>query len=486
MAQQWFDVDRAGLGKQAEQHGKGRLIGELVQNALDEVGVTQIAVTLALVPGRPLADLTVEDDAPEGFRDLSHAYTLFVESYKRGNPEQRGQYNFGEKLVLAVCESASISTTKGTVEFTEEGRIDRPRQKRERGSVFQGRIRLTREEYPQVCDYLRSLLLPENIVVTFNGDRLLPRKPLRTFETSLETLVADDQGVMRPRQRKTQVAVFEALPGEVPTLYEMGLPVVETGDKWHVSVGQKVPLNWDRDNVKPAYLQALRVAVLNTAFDLLTSEEEATAPWCKLAGADERCSDQAIKRLVRLRFGEKVAAPDPSDVEAMKRFQSEGGTIVVGLSKGEWANVKRAGAVLPAGQICPTAKPYSDDPDAKGVTVIPEERWTEGMRLIAGYAVFLARELMKVGLTVSVVHTTNNFAACYGSGRLDFNLLRLGHRWFEQGASEDVDSLLIHEFGHEYSGDHLSGDYHEALCRLGAGLKRLALERPEAMKHFLR
>ena len=93
---------------------------------------------------------------------------------------------------------------------------------------------------------------------------------------------------------------------------------------------------------------------------------------------------------------------------------------------------------------------------------------------------------MQVSLTVSVVHTTNAFAACYGSRRLDFNLLRLGHKWFEQGATEDVDALLIHEFGHEYSGDHLSSDYHEALCKLGAGLKKLALERLEAMKYFLR
>ena len=48
--QRWFDVSKAGLGKQAEEHGKGRLIGELVQNALDEEGVTQVAVTLALAP----------------------------------------------------------------------------------------------------------------------------------------------------------------------------------------------------------------------------------------------------------------------------------------------------------------------------------------------------------------------------------------------------------------------------------------------------
>ncbi len=129
MNSQWFDVDRVGLGRQAEQHSKGRLIGELVQNALDEVGVTTINITLASVPGRPLADLTVADDSPEGFKDLSHAYTLFANSYKRDNPEQRGQYNFGEKLVLAVCDGASISTTTGTVVFDPtEGRIEKPRQ----------------------------------------------------------------------------------------------------------------------------------------------------------------------------------------------------------------------------------------------------------------------------------------------------------------------------------------------------------------------
>src|SRR2546423_82381 len=155
MSRQWFDVDKTGLSKQVEEQPKGRLIGELVQNGLDEAGVTQIAVTVVLVPGRPYADLTVEDDSPEGFRDLTHAYTLFAPSYKRDNPEKRGQFNLGEKMVLAVCESASISTTKGTVIFDpDEGRIEQPRLKRQRGSVFRGRIKLTREGYPQVCDYL--------------------------------------------------------------------------------------------------------------------------------------------------------------------------------------------------------------------------------------------------------------------------------------------------------------------------------------------
>src|SRR6516225_11126875 len=270
MKKQWFDVDKAGLGRQAEEQGKGRLVGELIQNALDEPGVTQIAVTLALVPGQETAELTVEDDSEEGFADISHAYTLFAPSLKRANPEQRGQFNLGEKLVLAVCEKASISTTKGTVIFDpDQGRIEKPDEKRERGSIFQGRIKMSKEEYVQVCDYLRSLLLPDGVNVTFNGDRLIPRTPTHTFTASLETVIADDKGIMRPTTRKTEVSLFEPLPGETPSLHEMGLPIVETADKWHVSVAQKIPLNKDRNNVPPRYLKAVRTFVLNEMCDRL-------------------------------------------------------------------------------------------------------------------------------------------------------------------------------------------------------------------------
>jgi hypothetical protein len=207
MNKQWFDVDRQGLGRQAEEQGKGRLVGELVQNALDEAGVTQIAVSLALVPGQELADLTVEDDSAEGFHDLTHAYTLFAPSAKRGNPTQRGQFNLGEKLVLAVCERASIVTTKGTVIFDpDKGRIEKPGT-RERGSVFKGQMKMTQDEYVHVCDYLRSLLLTDGIAVTFNGQPLLPRKSIHTFQASLETAIADSKGVMRPTTRKTEVSI---------------------------------------------------------------------------------------------------------------------------------------------------------------------------------------------------------------------------------------------------------------------------------------
>lgn len=481
----WFSVDKAGLGRQAEEQGKGRLVGELIQNALDEEGVTQINVTLTMMPSDSVAELTVEDDAPEGFHDLSHAYTLFAASRKRTDPLKRGQFNLGEKLVLAVCEQASICTTKGTVIFDpEQGRIDKP-ECRERGSVFQGRIRMTEKEYSEVCDYLRSLLLPEGIAVTFNGQQLLPRQPVHTFQASLETQIADDKGVMRPTTRKAQVSLYETLPGEVAHLYEMGLPIVETHDKWHVCIGQKVPLNRDRNNVKPAYLRTVRTLVLNEMFDNLT-QDDANADWVRQAGSSPDCSPEAIKKVLALRFGDRFAAFDPNDKEAGKRFVAEGGTLVYGpmLSPQEWQNAKKAGAIQPAGKICPTAKPYGDNPDAKNVTIIPPDKWTEGMKNIAAYAVYLGQELMGVQVTVTFVNTSSNFAACYGGGELHFNLFRLGHKWFERGIGENVDHLLIHEFGHQYCGDHLSGEYHEALCFLAARLKNLALEQPDDLRKF--
>src|SRR5205823_5647685 len=111
---------------------------------------------------------------------------------------------------------------------------------------------------------------------------------------------------------------------------------------------------------------------------------------------------------------------------------------------------------------------------------------SDAIRNIADYATFLARELMEVALSVKVTRVPNNFLACYGHCQLTFNLQRLSHRWFDQGPSEEVDRLLIHEFGHQYSGDHLSDTYHEAICRLGAKLKRLALDNPAEFRTFIR
>jgi hypothetical protein len=50
---------------------------------------------------------------------LSHAFRLFAESAKITNPEQRGRFNLGEKLVLALCDEITIRKTKGGLRLGE-------------------------------------------------------------------------------------------------------------------------------------------------------------------------------------------------------------------------------------------------------------------------------------------------------------------------------------------------------------------------------
>src|SRR6187401_1293124 len=104
----WFDVDKQGLAKILERKGKEFALFELIQNTWDEPGVTKVSVTLDY-QGRNKARLMVEDDAPEGFKDLSHAFTLFADSAKKTNPEQRGRFNLGEKLVLPIPDQNDFS-----------------------------------------------------------------------------------------------------------------------------------------------------------------------------------------------------------------------------------------------------------------------------------------------------------------------------------------------------------------------------------------
>ena len=129
--------------------------------------------------------------------------------------------------------------------------------------------------------------------------------------------------MLRKTTRRTQVYVYEPLSGETATLYEMGIPVVETGDRYHVDVQQKVPLNMDRDNVTPAYLRAIRVAVLNaTHHDRLDDANSTT--WVREACSDERVETEAVKTAMTLRFGDNAVRYDPSDPEANKRSVAEG------------------------------------------------------------------------------------------------------------------------------------------------------------------
>ena len=184
----WFEVDRHGLAQILERKGKEFVLFELIQNGWDEPGVTKVSVTLDYL-GRNKARLVVEDDAPDGFKELSHAFTLFAHSDKKANPEQRGRFNLGEKLVLAISDEVTIRTTKGGIRFDAEGRHSL-RNGQPVGSRIECLLRMTPEECRAVEAQARKLISPERITTVFNGTPLEQRLPAEQFGATLQTEVA--------------------------------------------------------------------------------------------------------------------------------------------------------------------------------------------------------------------------------------------------------------------------------------------------------
>jgi len=476
----WFEVDRDGLRQLLEGKDKSFVVRELVQNAWDEPGVTCCNVTIEMMPGKRAARLMVEDDAPEGFHDLTHAYTIFARTRKRASPEARGRFNLGEKHVLALCREARIATTKGTVEFLPGGVRKRRRARRRSGSVFDAVLEMTQAEVEDCLRAAGTFIPPRGIATTVNGEELLVREPLASVAATLATEFENEKGQYRSTRRATVIDVHEPLSDEKAMLYEMGLPVVETGDRWHYDIQQRVPLNADRDNVQPSFLRDVRAEVMNALSDRLT-ETDAAEGWVREAAGSGRIEKEAFEHAMHKRHGEKIAVRSVNDPEANHAAAANGYEVLAGgsLTGEEWRNARKFESLQPASELFPTENPASG-PDGKD-TVIPEEKWTPGMRRLAAYVERIGNELVG-GTTVRIVRDAGNrrFSAWYGRKEITFNLQRLGHRFFNEfpGNMERVNSLLLHEFAHESEGDHLSEKYHGAICDLGSRLTQLALERP--------
>ncbi len=437
--QQWFSVDKQGLADLVAAKGKVFILHELLQNAWDCPAVREVEVIMVPVKGVPLVDLTVVDDDPDGFQDLAHAYTLFAPSEKKSDPGRRGRFNLGEKLVLSLCDSASISSTTGTVWFDRKGR-HQSRIQRAAGTSFKAVVRMTRHEYDEVMESVRSIISPGHIVTIINGRVLEPHEEIDHFLTTLPTVVADSSGIMRDVALDVKVTLWKSRESEHPKIYEMGIPVVEFGDisiPWHVDVGQKVPLSMERDNVTPAYLRRLLAEVLNHMATSL-NVEQASAPWVTSTLGSPWVQKQTVRDVVGRRFGPKAVIADPSDREGEHMAVAQGYTVVQGgsLPADVWERIKDAEILKPAGQVTPSPKPFS--PDGKPLKLMDQNDLTPEIK---AFEEFVREFALRVGgLNVESRFTLDRgwkFDAAYthvpGSGEygtITFNVGRLGVDWF--------------------------------------------------------
>ena len=471
MPSPWFTVDQKGLARKLSRKGKEFALFELVQNAWDAPGVTTIKVSCTHKAG--YMQLTVEDDSPAGFVNLDHAYTLFAPSIKETDPEKRGRFNAGEKFVFAISRTASVTTTTGTIKFGPAGR-QHSKAKTERGTIVSCSIVASKDEFNEILLASKLLLVPKGIRFEVNGELMPSQASCITVPAKLRTEILNEHGILKQVERDTTVALHEGAPAY---LYELGIPVMKISDRWSYNVGQKVPLTMDREAVTPAFLKSIRLAVVNSCYLELT-QEDCNHTWVHEAVEDARCSKAAVAHYMDTRFSKKRVSFDPTDPEANKIAVSQGYTVVYGnmLSGEAWHQVKAAEAIKPAGQVTPSPKPFT--PGAPPYKLMNNP--TDEMLRVCEYSKNLGYLLLGCRIQVILANDPGWFpCAVYGpSGDLILNVGRLGYKWFALdnvvSARERINKLLIHEWGHHYSLDHLSSEYHEALCGLGAKLCEVA------------
>lgn len=351
----WFEVDKEGLSAQLERRGKAFAIFELIQNAWDS-GTSCCNVVMREIPGVPYVYISVEDFSDTGFENLDHAHTLFAPSSRASDPLKRGRFNLGEKLVLALCRQAKITTKNGSVIFDSNGRR-RSDYSRYVGTMFECEMRMTREEM-KIVGYDICRLIPP-VHTTLNFTDIVPPTLLKKVENvRLQTECAAPDHVIRRLTRPTTIEIYPAddgLPGEI---LELGIPVVEAPLGFRVNILQKVPLNMDRDNVQPSFVQSVRVAVVNAMYAQLT-EEQAAASWVQDACEDSRITAEAFNAIQGKRFGELAVVAVPGDPTANATAEARGFQVVHGgsLGAGAWANARKFNTFQTSSAVFPTPKP---------------------------------------------------------------------------------------------------------------------------------
>jgi hypothetical protein len=492
-----FTVDVAGLRAVIDRRGgKAHALLELIQNGLDADDVTKVEVLIDREKGSRWVEVVVRDDSPKGFQRLSDAYTMFRKSTKVADCLKRGMFNLGEKLVIAMMNGgATVQSTKGTVIFdAKENTRTETKDRTEAGSVFTGRLTMTREEQEDCEAKIRSVLCPEGIELSLNGDLIPYREPKHSVEAKhLPCVIWDDETErLKESKRNTTISIVELDADEEAHLYVLGLPVMPLyeGQRYHYDIGHRVPTNMERDSVRKSVMRRINALCLQALSDELDADS-ASETWVKAALDDvDVLTPETATAYIEARHDTKIedcVIHDPNDPEATKRAVAEGKTVLRGghLPKPVWGVVRSNSLVLPAPLVTPSHQTTSQY--GSGVDVeVSADRWTPAQAFSVEYATRLGSALLDVPVRTRLVNDTTSegrkYLATYRRAGhvLTLNMRTLGRKWFNELERDPLTQrcveTLIHEFAHEAVSDHLSDKMHDECCRLGAKLARLVFD----------
>jgi len=464
-----FEVSTEGMRELQSGREPWQLAKELVSNAWDEkAALCQVELRSET---SQTAYFSVYDDG-SGFKDVADAWTLMKHTDKRMDPEVRGRFNIGEKEILAVARSARITTSNTIILFPADGgRQVKKSPKPTVGTLVETWLPWGSDQVRDTLRRLSLLMPPPGITYRVNGHLIKPQKPYKSTQAVLETVIQRRPGEpLATTRRKAELEIYQGGNGNGSQLYEMGVPVQALDCPYSVNVLQKIPLPPNRDAVKASYLQDVYAAVLGVTADTV---EDPCASWTKIAMEDKDISPEAVKSLIRRRYGDKVALWS-SDTRSNEKAQLEGYDIVHGrtLSAKERKLFSEVG-VRSASDIFPIGN--------RPRQFIDDSKLTSGMISVKAYAEQLHEALFLRPVSVRFYNDiTLGFAAEYGTGELFLNVGRLGKSWFDS-IDERTTSLLLHEFAHTKGVGH-EPSYYRSLEELAGRAVHLALEHPEVFR----
>jgi hypothetical protein len=436
-----LEVNTQGFKKRVAWRGIYGVLSELISNAFDE-DVTFCHVDVEHVKGMTYT-IRVEDDSKDGFRNLDEAYTLYADSYKANNPEQRGRFNVGEKVAIVLCDEATIESTTGTRVFKSDGTISRKRKQREKGTVFSGTIKAKKDDVDQALGNIQRFIAPQGITYRVNGKSVSRPKKIGSVKASLRTVVENEEGNLVNTTRKTDVDIYRPENG-TGEIFELGVPVVEVDHPFIMDVRQKVPLSVDRNSVTPRYYKALAAAVNDGTFDILT-EEEVTSKGV-IEGISDMTNNDGVVRIAELRHGKDRFIPDPNNREGVGDLTARGWQSVGGgtYDKETWERIKKAGAIQSVNVFVP---------QAAGIACEEYENPTDAMLAVSRLTEYICEKVVGKPCTCSFTNTKVDASAQCSGGKsvhVTFHVAVLGKRWFKENPhkNENILELIYHELGH--------------------------------------
>lgn len=372
----------------------------------------------------------------------------------------------GEKEVLSVCEYADIRTTKGTIIFSKDGRKE-SHSKRQVGSEIYLNLKLKASECDELVKYAKDILPPAGVKYMVNDCLVSYQDPYKITEEILKTEIQDGDA-FRSTKRKTEIHIHLSDLAD-SYLYEMGIPVCVIDCDYSLDVQQKVPLSTDRTKVSMAYLKDLYAAVLNVTFDDVTKEISSNN-WIRTATTSDNINQDAVEKVVKERYGDKVVIANENDPISIDRAISSGYRVIRGgeMSGDEWKNVKKFDSMENStakfgSSFGVPAKPYK-----------PKDYHKQFHPVIHRIAA-----LMNLQIDINYVNSMKlSNSAEYGSRTLTFNVAKIPrYYWNPINGRIGIELLdmVIHELGHE-KGLHYETSYHKALTRMAAKLAHEILE----------